>query len=168
LLFLYKHVLRTEIGLVHGAARAKERHRLPVVLTRDEVASVLSKMEGSHRLMAEILYGSGLRSIECCRLRVHDIDLNYGEIVVRAGKGGKDRRTMLARRLIPALNRQIEHVRKERDRDLVRGCGGVSLPYALASCWVTTRSRRPRSTATCSNLGGRGVVSPADKLMDMP
>ena len=82
--------------------------------------------------MAELLYGAGLRSIECCRLRVQDIDLRYGEIIVRAGKGGKDRRTLLPRKLIPDIERQLEVVAKERCRDLERGMGGVSLSYALA------------------------------------
>jgi integron integrase len=131
LLFLYKHVLRREIGLIRAPVRAKERHRLPVVLTRDEVASVLLQLEGRDRLMAELLYGAGLRLVECCRLRVHDVDLAYGEIMVRAGKGCKDRRTVLPHRLIPELQAQMARVARARSKDLSSGLGGVSLPFAL-------------------------------------
>lgn len=132
LLFLYKQLLGKDIGLVQHAVRAKEKHRLPVVLSRDEVHRLFQEMSGKYRLMAELLYGAGLRSIECCRLRVQDIDLNYGEIMVRAGKGGKDRRTLLPRKLIPAIKEQLIVVEKERQRDIERGMGGVSLSYALA------------------------------------
>jgi integron integrase len=131
LLFLYKQVLGKELRTIAGAVRAKERHRLPVVLTRDEVRAVLARLQGKYRLMGELLYGSGLRSIECCRLRVHDLDLQYAEIIVRSGKGGKDRHTLLPHRLGPALERQVERVRRLRELDLSRGVEGVTLPYAL-------------------------------------
>lgn len=132
LLFLYKKVLRQEIGLVQNTVRAKKKHRLPVVLSRGEVRDLFEQMSGKYLLMAELLYGAGLRSIECCRLRIQDVDLRYGEIIVRAGKGGKDRRTLLPRKLIPAIEGQLDVVSNERIRDLERGMGGVSLSYALA------------------------------------
>lgn len=131
LLFFYKQVLGSKLELIN-ATRATLRRRLPVVLTRDEVSAVLSRMSGKYRLMAELLYGAGLRSIECCRLRVQDIDFSYCEIIVRSGKGGKDRRTLLPHRLIPALERQIARVQRLRELDMSRGVDGVTLPYALA------------------------------------
>ena len=94
-LFLYKEVLGKKIGLVDGVVRAKRPQRLPVVLTRDEVKKVIDRMSGTPRLMALLLYGGGLRLMECCCLRVKDIDFPSNEIVVRAGKGDKDRHTML-------------------------------------------------------------------------
>ncbi|HSE90373.1 MAG TPA: phage integrase N-terminal SAM-like domain-containing protein, partial [Candidatus Binatia bacterium] len=95
LLFLYKEVLSKTIGLVEGVVRAKRPQRLPVVLTKDEVRQVIDHMAGLPRLMAILLYGAGLRLMECCRLRVKDIDFSRNEIVIRAGKGDKDRHTML-------------------------------------------------------------------------
>jgi integrase len=95
LLFLYKEVLDKQIGFVDGVVRAKRPHRLPVVLTRQEVRSIVGWLEGSDWLMAMLLYGAGLRLMECLRLRVKDIDFTSNQIVVRAGKGDKDRHTML-------------------------------------------------------------------------
>ncbi|MGR8949563.1 MAG: integron integrase [Gammaproteobacteria bacterium] len=131
LLFLYKKVLETDIGLIN-ATRSRETRRLPVVLNRDEVATLLSHMQGKYLLLAELLYGAGLRGIECCRLRIQDIDLNYGEIMIRYGKGNKDRRTLLPHGLIPKIRRQVDHVNRIRESDLAKGLGGVSLSYALA------------------------------------
>lgn len=95
LLFLYHEVLNKRIGLIDGVVRAKRPHRLPVVLTKDEVKNVIDQMIGAPRLMAILLYGAGLRLMECCCLRIKDIDFSRNEIVVRAGKGDKDRHTML-------------------------------------------------------------------------
>ena len=94
-LFLYREVLRKEIGYVNGVVRAKRPHRLPVVLTRQEVRSIFGFLDGSDWIMVMLLYGAGLRLMECLRLRVKDIDFNSNEIIVRAGKGDKDRHTML-------------------------------------------------------------------------
>jgi integrase len=91
LLFLYSEVLNKKIGLIEGVVRAKRPQRLPVVLTKEEVKKVIDRMDGLPRLMVILLYGGGLRLMECCRLRVKDIDLSRNEIVVRAGKGDKDR-----------------------------------------------------------------------------
>lgn len=132
ILFLYKHVLGREIGLVQGVVRAKPSQRLPVVMTRDEVQAVLRRLDGREWLMACLTYGAGLRVMEYLRLRVQDIDFGLSQIVVRDGKGQKDRATPLPATLIPALQQQIEHVKRTRDRDLADGYGEVSLPFALA------------------------------------
>ncbi|HSF56928.1 MAG TPA: phage integrase N-terminal SAM-like domain-containing protein [Candidatus Binatia bacterium] len=95
LLFLYHQVIGKEIGYVNGVVRAKKAPRLPVVLTRGEIQALLGFLNGSEKLMATLLYGAGLRLMECCRLRVKDIDFSQNQIVVRAGKGDKDRYTML-------------------------------------------------------------------------
>ena len=95
LLFLYNHVLSKKIGLIDGVVRAKRPQRLPVVLTKDEVKKVIDRMSGAPRLMAILLYDAGLRLMECCHLRIKDIDFSRNEIMVRAGKGDKDRHTML-------------------------------------------------------------------------
>jgi site-specific recombinase XerD len=95
ILFLYQAVLEQDIGWIDEIVRAKQPHRMPVVLTQDEVRAVLQHMSGSTRIMATLLYGSGLRLIECLRLRVKDLDFTYNQIVVRDGKGHQDRVTML-------------------------------------------------------------------------
>jgi integron integrase len=131
LLFLYRDVLRRELPWITDVARAKVRRRLPVVLTRDEVTQVLERMSGTPRLMATLLYGAGLRLLECCQLRVKDLDFGRGEIVVRAGKGGRDRVTMLPDRVKAALGAHLERVRRRHDRDLRDGHGWVELPGGL-------------------------------------
>ncbi len=103
ILFLYKKVLQIDLPWMDDIVRAKRPVRLPVVMTRNEVALVLGAMSGKHWLMASILYGSGLRLVECLRLRVQDFDLEYLQIHVRDGKGSKDRRTILSEKLIPHL-----------------------------------------------------------------
>ena len=131
LLFLYREVLRIPIGTVEGIVRAKRPQRLPVVLTRSEVSAVLSRMTGTPKLVAALLYGSGLRLLEGVRLRVKDVDLESGELLVRDGKGAKDRVTMLARSTRPALEAHLVAVRAQHERDLTRGAGRVILPGAL-------------------------------------
>ena len=129
-LFLYREVLKKELEpiLVTGAKRPE---RLPTVLTREEVQQVLSQLVGMHRLMAQLLYGSGLRVMECVRLRVKDLDFDYKTITVRDGKGEKDRITPLPDSLIVQLKRQVERVRLLHDEDLATGAGQVYLPNAL-------------------------------------
>ncbi len=105
MLFLYKEVLKQEVGWLASVERAKKPVRLPVVLTREEARRIFEHLHGTHRLMAGLLYGSGLRLMECVRLRVKDIDFGYAQITVRDGKGGKDRRTMLPLNLVEALQR---------------------------------------------------------------
>lgn len=131
ILFLYKQVLEREIRLIQGVVRAKRPERLPVVLTREEVNAVLTRLSGRDRLMACLMYGAGLRVMECLRLRVKDIDFGMNQIVVRDGKGQKDRVTPLPVAVVPALREQIVEVRRVRDADLAEGYGEVSLPFAL-------------------------------------
>ena len=132
LLFLYREVLRRDIGRVGPLVRAKEPVRLPVVLTRAEVARVLRQIEGQARVVAGLLYGSGLRLLECVELRVKDIDLERREIRVRRGKGARDRVTVLPELLVTPLRRQLGWVRALHERDRARGGGRVALPGALA------------------------------------
>lgn len=131
LLFLYRVVLGVELPFVEGIERAKRPARLPVVLTPEEAARIISHLEGVYKLMASLLYGSGLRVMECVRLRVKDVDFGYRQIVVRDGKGEKDRRTMLPDSLVAPLNLQLERTRMLHEEDLQRGFGRVYLPYAL-------------------------------------
>src|SRR5436309_2023827 len=107
LLFLYREVLQIELPLVEGVERAKRPQRVPVVLTIEEVKRVLAQMSGTHHLMASLLYGAGMRLMECVRLRVTDIDFDYRQIIVRDGKGEKDRRTCLPALLFESLKRQL-------------------------------------------------------------
>jgi len=131
LLFLYKEVLDKKIGLIDGVVRAKRPLRLPVVLTKEEVKKVIDRMSGAPRLMAILLYGGGLRLMECCHLRVKDIDFSRNEIVVRAGKGDKDRHTMLPTAIKESLFTHIEAVRCQHQEDIEKGLGRVALPNAL-------------------------------------
>jgi integrase len=108
ILFLYRHVLSKDIGYVDGVIRAKKPRRLPVVLTKEEVKRVLGRLGGTPWLMAMLLYGAGLRLMECCRLRVKDIDFSQNQILVRAGKGDKDRHTMLPTAIKQPLLRHLQ------------------------------------------------------------
>jgi integron integrase len=132
ILFFYREVLRKEIEpiLLSGARRPE---RLPTVLTREEVLNVLDQLNGTQKLMGQLLYGSGLRLMECVRLRVKDLDFQYKTVTVRDGKGEKDRITPMPDSLIPGLQRQIERVRLLHEEDLVAGFGRVYLPTALES-----------------------------------
>ncbi len=130
-LFLYREVLRKDIGYVNGVVRAKRPRRLPVVLTRQEVRSILGFLDGSDWIMAMLLYGAGLRLMECLRLRVKDIDFNSNQIVVRAGKGDKDRHTMLPAAVKEPLAKHLDLIKRHHQRDLERGLGRVVLPNAL-------------------------------------
>ena len=116
---------------MNGVIRAKRPHRLPVVLTRQEVRSIVGCLDGSDWIMAMLLYGAGLRLMECLRLRVKDIDLNSNQIVVRAGKGDKDRQTMLPTTLKEALVKHLDAIKRLHQRDIERGLGRVTLPNAL-------------------------------------
>lgn len=131
ILFLYREVLKIELPWLDDMQRAKKPSRLPVVLTRAEVRGVLSHLDGMMGLMAALLYGSGLRLMECVRLRVKDVEFDYKQIVVRDGKGGRDRVTMLSANLIEPLKQQIERARVLHEQDLREGFGAVYLPFAL-------------------------------------
>jgi integron integrase len=131
LLFLYREVLGVELPWLDDLVRAKPPQRLPVVFAREEVAAVLGHLDGVPRLMGVLLYGSGLRLLECCRLRVKDVDFAANQIVVRTGKGQKDRVTMLPAAARSPLTTHLEHVRAQHQRDLTRGAGWVEMPWAL-------------------------------------
>jgi integron integrase len=134
LLFLYGKVLEKKIGLVQGVVgvvRANRPRRLPVVLTKDEIKKILDSMTGAPWLMASLLYGSGLRLMECCRLRVKDIDFMKNQLVVRAGKGDKDRYTMLPSVAKEPLLKHLRARKRQHEEDLKRGMGRVALPNAL-------------------------------------
>ena len=159
LLFLYREVLALPIGWVDDVERAKKPKRLPVVFTRQEARAVLGHLREEARLMTSLLYGSGLRLMECVRLRVKDVDLPRFQLMVRDGKGGKDRVTVLPASLVEPLERQLERARALHELDLREGFGHVHLPYALARkypsadrewCWqyvfpARHRSRDPRT-----------------------
>ncbi len=131
LLFLYREVLEAELPWLDNVERAKAPKRLPVVLTRDEVQGVLGRLTGTHWLIASLLYGAGLRIMEGLRLRVKDVDFSRKEILVRDGKGSKDRVTMLPAALVAPLAEHLKRVKALHEQDLAAGRGAVFLPYAL-------------------------------------
>ena len=137
LLFLYRDVLDTPIDLPHGVLRPKKQRRLPIVLTRGEVALILDELPRPHRLIASLLYGSGLRLLEALQLRVKDVDLERKELTVRRGKGGHDRLTMIPATLCGELQRQLNIVRRQHERDVAEGAGWVRLPAALAAKYAS-------------------------------
>ncbi|WP_052329421.1 integron integrase [Dyella ginsengisoli] len=132
LLFLYREVLGVELPWMETVVRAKRPRRVPVVLSRDEVGRLLARLDGQYALMASLLYGAGMRLMECIRLRVKDVDFGRNEICVRDGKGGKDRRVPLPKKLHESLRLQMERVAVIHGEDLAAGFGAVWLPHALA------------------------------------
>lgn len=133
LLFLYGEVLGQSLEELHEVVRAKRPARLPSVLSRDEVTSVLGHLEGVCWLMSALMYGSGLRLLECCRLRIKDVDVARGEVLVREGKGDRDRVTMFPSALRAAFGRHVAMVEAQHLADLSVGLGSVALPHALAA-----------------------------------
>ena len=131
LLFLYREVLDNELPWLDNVERAKVPKRLPVVLTREEVMAVLTRLEGTHWLVASLLYGTGLRIMEALRLRVKDVEFSRKESLVRDGKGFKDRVTMLPVALAAPLAEHLKRVKALHEQDLAAGRGAVYLPYAL-------------------------------------
>lgn len=132
IVFLYKQVLNRDIGTLPDYVRPRKSQRLPVVFTHEEAVAVIGELTTPYQLMGRLLYGSGLRLMECLRLRVKDVDFALNHIVVRDGKGAKDRVTLLPGSAAPALRAQIDHVAKLHTYDLSRGYGEVYLPHALA------------------------------------
>jgi integron integrase len=132
LLFLYREVLGRPVESLGDVVRAKRPERLPVVLTRAEVNAILARLDGGPRLVATLLYGTGMRLLECLRLRVKDVDFGRNQILVRDGKGMKDRLTMLPAALREPLRRHLAAVRALHEADLLEGFGAVYLPDALA------------------------------------
>lgn len=131
LLFLYRHVIGREVGDLGEVIRARKPERLPVVMTREEVKAVLANLTGDKWLMASLMYGAGLRLMECLRLRVQDLDFSRNEILVRDGKGAKDRITMLPESLNAPLQNHLKQVKAIHEKDLADGWGRVLLPDAL-------------------------------------
>lgn len=131
LMFLYKSVLHKDPGQLGDVVWAKKPKKLPVVLTRQEVKGVLNGLEDEKWIMANLLYGAGLRLMECVRLRVKDVDFGYRQIIVRDGKGEKDRVTVLPTRVIQPLHEHLSRVKKLHEQDLSEGFGSVYLPHAL-------------------------------------
>ena len=172
LLFLYEAVLERKLGAVEGLQRVRRPPKLPVVLAREEVQAVLRELRGQYRLMGELLYGSGLRLLECLRLRVKDVDFRYLQITLRHAKGGKDRVTMLPVTVAPALREHLERVHEAHERELAEGFGTVWLPDAYerkhpgaarqwAWQWVFPAEKRSldpggaRRSARCAASRGR-------------
>jgi integron integrase len=164
LVFLYRHVLDRELEGLGAAARASQRRSLPVVLSRDEVRAVLGQLHGTKKLQATLLYGAGLRLMECLRLRVKDLDLGRSQLSVRQGKGRQDRISTLPQRLRDPLVRHLERVGDLHRRDLAHGYAGVPLPDALARkypnasrewCWQWVF---PAARLTRDPRSGRGML----------
>jgi integron integrase len=150
LLFLYKEVLEQELPWMDDIVRAKKPQRLPVVLSKEEVARVLKCMQGVHGLIARLLYGTGMRIMECCRLRVQDIDFDRHEILIRNGKGAKDRVTMLPEALVTPLRLHLEWRRGLFEGDLVKGMAEVYLPDALDRKYPNAATSWPWQYVFCS------------------
>ena len=137
LLFLYREVLKIELSWLDDIEKAKAPKRLPVVLTRAEVQALLSRLHGTHWLISNLLYGTGMRIMECLRLRVKDIEFSRKEILIRDGKGFKDRVTMLPLALVNPLREHLENVKILHDQDMSAGYGNVYMPYALDKKYPT-------------------------------
>lgn len=137
ILFLYREVLRQELDWLDDVVRAKRSIRVPTVLTREEVSVLLAQLAGTPRLVALLMYGGGLRLLEALQLRIKDLDFAAGEITVHAGKGRKDRRTILPKRVQPALHAHLDRVRRLHHADLSVGAGHVALPDSLALKYPT-------------------------------
>ena len=132
LLFLYRDVLEIDPGWIDGVVRAKRSIHVPVVLTVQEVRTLLEQLRGTPWLVANLLYGSGLRLLEALRLRVKDVDFQTGEIIIRDGKGRKDRRTMLPQAVARPLRAHLQRMQAQHDQDLKIGLGTVAVPHAIA------------------------------------
>jgi integron integrase len=132
LLFLYQHVLDRELPQTINAKRAKKPKRLPTVMTKEEAQRVIGALSGTHQLMAKLCYGSGLRLMECVRLRVKDVDFGMNQIVVRDGKGTVDRATVFPETIKAPLEEHLKRVKSLHEKDLAEGYGRVYMPYALA------------------------------------
>lgn len=170
LLFLYKEVLKVNLPWLDDFSPAKKQSRVPVVLTKTEVKLILDQLKGTNWLIANLLYGSGLRLSEALRLRVKDLDFGYRQIIVRDGKGGKDRLTVMPTKLIEPLQKQLGTARKIHEQDLRRGLGRVEMPFALSRkypnaesewAWQYVFPSKSLSENPRTGLKGRHHVSPA-------
>ncbi len=177
LVFLYKQVLDQPLEKRIDAVRSSKNRRIPVVLTHNEVKSIITLMEGTPQLIVKLLYGSGLRITEAARLRIQDLDFDYKQITVRSGKGNKDRVTTFSETLIPPLQNHLNRVKLLHDKDLSEGFGSVYLPHALSKKypnaeteWIwqyvfpaRTRSIDPRSGITRRHHIDQSVINKAIK-----
>lgn len=146
ILFLYKQTLGMDLPWLDGITRAKQRIRVPVVLTPAETTRLLTAMEGTHTQMAQLLlYGSGMRLVQFLRLRVKDVDFERRELTIREGKGSKDRRTMLPQKLVGPLSEHLARVRMLFDADRIAQLPGVMMPYALARKYPDAATSWPGS-----------------------
>ncbi len=170
LLFLYREVLSVDLPWLEKFTPAKKSSHIPVVLTREEVKKILGFLNGTNWLAANLLYGAGLRLNEALRLRVKDIDFGFQQIVVRDGKGGKDRFTVLPTKLIEPLQKQLQSARELHKRDLCQGLGRVIMPFALERkypnaaaewCWQYAFPSKSLSVDPRSGRQGRHHVSPS-------
>lgn len=170
LLFLYRDVLSVDLPWLEKFVPAKKSAHVPVVLTKDEVKQIIGKLSGTNWLIANLLYGSGLRLTEALRLRVKDLDFGFKQIVVRDGKGAKDRFTVLPSILVEPLQKQLEAARKLHEQDLRRGLGRVEMPFALERkypnaetewAWQYVFPSRVLSVNPRTDKQGRHHVSPA-------
>ncbi|MBI1874010.1 MAG: phage integrase N-terminal SAM-like domain-containing protein, partial [Acidobacteria bacterium] len=146
LLFLYRHVLKLEIGAIQQVPRARTPSRLPVVLSRDEVGRLLKQVSGPVWLVVALLYGAGLRLRDGLELRVKDIDFDLKQLIIRRGKGQKDRRTMLPAVVTDPLRSHLHDVKQQHDRDLREGFGRVVMPFALDRKFRRRRVNGPGSS----------------------
>ena len=166
LLFIYRVVLEQDLPWLDDVVRAKRPQRLPVVLTRDEVRALLGRLDGTPKIMALLLYGAGLRLLECAELRVKDVDFGRHLIVIRSGKGAKDRVTMLPAAVRPGLLQHLESVRRQHQLDLQHGAGWVELPYALrqsiptpAANGVGSGCSRPPAVTSIASLASAVAIT---------
>jgi integron integrase len=150
LLFLYREVLGQVLPWMDDVIRAKKPQRLPVVLSKQEVAKILDHMQGTYGLIARLLYGTGMRIMECCRLRVQDIDFDRGELLIRNGKGAKDRVTMLPKSLIEPLKAHLIWRKTVFDNDVAKGKAEVFLPDALERKYPDAATSWPWQYVFCS------------------
>ena len=163
-------MLQQDISWLHDVVRAKHPQRLPVVLTQDEVAKVLRQLSGVPWIMGTLLYGAGLRLLECLRLRVKDLDFAYNQIVVRDGKGQKDRVTMLPQPVKTPLQQHLQSIKQLHTRDLEAGHGAVYLPYALERKyphanrdWVGNTCFLPPGSHATRALASSGGIIPTNR-----
>ncbi len=170
LLFLYKEVLQTDLPWLNEFTPARKSSHVPVVLTKEEVKLIIKYLTGTNWLIANLLYGAGLRLHEALRLRVKDLDFGFRQIVVRDGKGAKDRFTVLPTKLIEHLQKQLQQAQKIHEQDLHRGLGQVYLPFALERkypnagkewAWQYVFPSKSLSVNPRTGASGRHHVSPS-------
>jgi integron integrase len=171
LLFLYKEVLRVDLPWLEKFTPAKKSSHIPIVLTKEEVKLIINQLKGTNWLIANLLYGSGLRLNEALRLRVKDLDFGFRQIIVRDGKGAKDRFTVLPSKLIEPLQKQLQFVQELHERDLKHGLGSVRMPFALARkypnaekewAWQYVFPSKSLSVNPRTGVTGRHHVSPSN------